>query len=158
MATRAIDLPSRSAETATIGRLSGRMVGQLTTAEQVLVWALRQRLQDGSPASPVLSHGFRLAFGFGLVEPALAAFEALFQVLASDARDDICLCPLRCAFVSADEEAILGLVAQARCGLPVTVLRRAGRLAEPASCAALAQRAELLAALIDRAGLTGNLN
>lgn len=158
MATRAIDLPILPPEAVLAGRLSGRMVGQLATAEQVLVWALRQRLHDGAPASPVLSHGFRLAFGFGLVEPALAAFEALFQVLATAARADLCLCPLRCAFVSADEEAILGLVAQARCGLPDTVLRRAGRLVEPDGRAALAERAEMMAALIDRAGLTGCLS
>lgn len=141
------------------GRLSGRTVGQLRTAEQFLIWALRQRLRDGAADSPVLLHGFRLAFGLGCVEPALVAFEALFATLAGAARADVCLCPLRCACVSADEELILGLVAQARCGvLPGSVERRAARLVGPAACARLAGQAEVLAALVDRAGLGGELH
>ena len=56
------------AEPGPVGRLSSRTVAQLGTAEQLVLWALRQRLQDGAAASPVLLHGFRLAFGFGLVD------------------------------------------------------------------------------------------
>ena len=157
MATQTIDVIMGPGEGRSVS-LSGRTVGQLAMAEQLLLWALRQRLHDGDSTSPALLQGFRLAFGLGLVEPALAAFETLFGILASTARDDLRFCPLRCACVSADEDAILGVMAQARCGLRGTLERRIARLVHPASCASLAAQAELLAALIERAGLAGNLN
>ena len=69
-----------SADHATAG-LSGHVVGRLGTGEQLVLWALRQRLRDGEPASPVLVRGFRLAFGLAGLEPALAAFEDLFRAL-----------------------------------------------------------------------------
>ena len=68
------------ADHATVG-LSGYVVGRLGTGEQLVLWALRQRLRDGEPASPVLVRGFRLAFGLAGLEPALAAFEDLLRAL-----------------------------------------------------------------------------
>lgn len=157
MATQTIDVMADPVAGRGI-ELSGRTVGQLGTAEQLLLWALRQRLHDGAAASPALLQGFRLAFGLSLVEPALATFEALFGILAATARNDLRFCPLRCACISADEDTILGVLAQAHCGLRATLERRIARLVHPASCVPLAVQAELLAALIERAGLAGSLN
>src|SRR4051794_31334912 len=56
-------LHERSSADHATGGPSGHVVGRLGMGEQLLLWALRQRLRDGEPASP-----------------ALAAFEALFRV------------------------------------------------------------------------------
>ena len=105
-----------SADHATAG-LSGHVVGRLGTGEQLVLWALRQRLRDGEPASPVLVRGFRLAFGLAELEPALAAFEDLCRALDERAAGpDPWLLPLRCAYVSAGERTVLALVASAQAG------------------------------------------
>src|SRR3954451_9107292 len=103
-----------SADHATVG-LSGYVVGRLGRGEQLVLWALRQRVRDGEPASPVLVRGFRLAFGLAGLEPALAAFEDLFRTLGA-AGPDPWLLPLRCACVSAGERTVLALVASAQAG------------------------------------------
>src|SRR3954447_12744518 len=71
----------RSSTSHATAGLSGRVVGRLGAGEQLVLWALRRRLRDGEPASPVLVRGFRLAFGLAGLEPALAAFEDLFRAL-----------------------------------------------------------------------------
>src|SRR3954464_15424187 len=84
--------------------LSGHVVGRLGTGEQLVLWALRQRLRDGEPASPVLVRGFRPAFRLGGPHPGPAAFEELFSALDRRAAGpDLWLLPLRCARVSAGE-------------------------------------------------------
>src|SRR3954468_4604448 len=91
-------LHERSSTSHATAGLSGHVVGRLGAGEQLVLWALRQRLRDGEPASPVLVRGFRLAFGLAGLEPALAAFEDLFRAL--DERvdgPDPWLLPLRCA-------------------------------------------------------------
>lgn len=129
------------------GRLSARLVGQLSAGEQFVVWALRQRLRDAVPASPVLVHGFRLAFGLRAMEPGLAAFEGCFRMLAScPAAGGIALCPLRCACLTADEEAVMGLVA----GRPAPL---AERLVEAVARRELCAHAAALGTLLARAGL-----
>src|SRR4051794_20599657 len=55
-------LHERSSADHATGGPSGHVVGRLGTGEQLVLWALRQRLRDGEPALP-----------------ALAAFEALFR-------------------------------------------------------------------------------
>ncbi len=153
IATAATTLPSEAGPHALGGRLSARMVGQLAVGEQFVVWALRQRLRDAAPASAVLVHGFRLAFGLGDLEPALAAFEGCFRILATRAAvggGGVALCPLRCACLTADEEAILGLVAGAGPGRPD---QPGERLVEVQARAALRAHAASLGAALARSNL-----
>src|SRR3954453_16028627 len=77
-------LHERSSTSPAPAGLWGHAVGRLGAGEQLVLWALRQRLRDGEPASPVLVRGFRLAFGLAGLEPALAAFEDLFRTLDED--------------------------------------------------------------------------
>ena len=56
--------------------LSGVVVSQLGTGEQLLLWALRQRRADRGATSPILAHGFRLACGLAGVESALERMNA----------------------------------------------------------------------------------
>jgi len=133
---------------------SGHVVGRLGTGEQLALWALRQRLRDGEPASPVLVRGFRLAFGLAGLEPALAAFEDLFRTLDERAAGpDLWLLPLRCAYVSAGERAVLALVASAQAGEGPWLAVRAGALAGPADAAGLATAALAFARALRNAGL-----
>ncbi|MDW8124741.1 MAG: hypothetical protein RMJ04_08190 [Geminicoccaceae bacterium] len=97
-------------------RLSGRVIGQLGSFEQFLLWALRRRVADGGRTSAVLVHGFRLAFGLAYLEPALAAFEAFCDCLERRGVRDFGLLPLRCPCVSTDEERLLELVFSVRRG------------------------------------------
>jgi hypothetical protein len=136
------------------GRLAARTLGQLGFGEQFVVWALRQRLHDGEAGSAVLVQGFRLAFGLWGLEPALAAFEGCFAVLARHAEHDLCLCPLRCACLSLDEDAILGLIAAAQLAPPGACLDAVlERLVEPEGCASLRANATALGAILIRSGL-----
>jgi hypothetical protein len=135
-------------------RLSGQIVGQLGPGEQFVLWALRQRLRDGEAASPVLTHGFRLAFGLALLELALADFERLFRALHEHCRRDLGLFPLRCACVSADEQAMIALVAAAQAGEGPWLEALAARLVEPDATAALRDGTLPFALALCRAGLT----
>jgi hypothetical protein len=143
------------------GRLSGQVVGQLEPGEQFVLWALRQRLRDcggnsGAAApSAVLVHGFKLAFGLAYVEAGLAAFASVFEALRDHARPSgIDLCPLRCACVSADEQAVMALVAAAQAGEGPWLDALARRLVAPAFAPALGRGAAAFAAELRRAGLT----
>jgi hypothetical protein len=136
------------------GRLAARTLGQLGCGEQFVVWALRQRLHDGGPGSTVLVHGFRLAFGLWALEPALAAFEGCFSALARHARHDLCLCPLRCACLSLDEDAVLELIAAAQLAPGARCLAATlERLVEPEGRAPLRGNATALGTVLLRAGL-----
>jgi hypothetical protein len=111
--------------------LSSLVVSRLGTAEQLLLWALRQRCADQGATTPRLVRGFELACGPAGVEPALASFERLFDALHRHGR---CVtCPLRCAVVGRDEAACLGLIAAAQC-------RRSGRLASLAAALVVPER------------------
>ena len=140
------------------GHLSGQVVGQLGPGEQFILWALRQRLRDGGvrdgeAVSPVFLHGFRLAFGLALLEPALAAFEELFRALYGHCRRDIGLFPLRCACVGVDERAVISLIAAAQAGEGPWLEAMADRLVEPTATAALRKGA---LAFCPRATLRGS--
>src|SRR3954453_6256955 len=74
-------LHERSSTSPAPAGLWGHAVGRLGAGEQLVLWALRRRLRDGEPASPVLVRDFRLAFRLAGLEPALAAFEDLFRAL-----------------------------------------------------------------------------
>ena len=127
---------------------SGRVVGGLTSSEQFVLWALRQWTADGEATSPVLVHGFRLAFGLARLERALAAFEGLAQRL----RLAGLVGPLRCASVSGSEEEVLMLLAVAQSGDGPCLGALAGRLA-PEAASGLADAARALAAGLLGAGL-----
>lgn len=135
-----------------LDRLSGRIVGQLSTAQQFLLWAPRRRLTAGGATTPVLVHGFRLAFGLARLEDALAAFEDFTRYLDENATRDVCLLPLRCPCVSADEETILALVAALRAPAAESRVRR---LVDPVLVPGLLRRAGSLAAVLARAELDG---
>jgi hypothetical protein len=107
------DVPADNAPVSGRRQLSGRVVPWLSLPEQLVLWALRQRLSSGrpAPADPVLARGFLLAFGLAACEAALREFEACFTLLATRSRRDILLCPLACGCISVDEELILLLLA-----------------------------------------------
>ena len=143
---RPISLPGRPEP----GRLSGRVVGQLAPCERFLLRALRRRTSDGGATSPVLVHGFRLAFGLALLEPALDAFTRLCQGLEGAGRRDLGLLPLTCPCVSLDEQLVLGLVLAPA---PRVARALAGALVEAAAADELAEAAAGLARLLGRAAL-----
>src|SRR3954451_5204806 len=123
-------LNERSSADHAAGGPSGHVVGRLGTGEQLVLWALRQRLRDGEPASPVLVRGFRLALGLAGLGPAPGAFEGLFSALDRRAAGPgPWLLPLRCACVSAGERAVLALVASAQAGEGAWVAGRGGAAA-----------------------------
>lgn len=154
MATQAKDLLNPvDREMGSPGRLSGRMVGELAAGEQFVIWALRQRLHDARPASPVLVHGFRLAFGLSRIEAALAAFEGLFTGLAGHAIRDLGLCPLRCACLSTHEQELLTLVATAQLGRTFRLEARVARLVAGEAEDGLCSWATRLADALMQAGL-----
>jgi hypothetical protein len=126
-------------------RLSGRIVGQLVPAEQLVLWAMRQRLADGGALSATFAEGFRLAFGMRAMEAALVAFEGMFNALARHASHDICLCPPRCACVSLDEERILRLVTAAQQGSEHGLEMLVAQLVEQPARPALRRHALMLA-------------
>lgn len=144
-----ISLPGRPES----GRLSGRVVGQLAPVEQFLLWALRRRTADEGFVSPVLVHGFWLAFGLALVEPALAAFTRLCVTIEAEGLRDQGLLPLTCPCVSADEQRLLTLVlaprpaiAEALARLVVTPSAIERLLAAARALVRSLERAELLVA------------
>ncbi len=154
MATRGSTHAAPSLEVgARTSHLSGRVVGQLGPGEQFVLWALRQRLRDGEVPSPAFLHGFRLAFGLAQLEPALASFERLFRALHEHCRRDLGLFPLRCACVSADEQAIIALVAAAQAGEGPWLDALVARLVGPDATAALRDGALSFALALCRAGL-----
>jgi hypothetical protein len=104
--------------------VAGLVVGQLDLDAQFALWALRQRHADGAEGSPILRHGFRLAFGLAGLEPALASFERWFATIDAGRA----ICPLRCACLSADETMLLAEIITDAAGQPFAALLRASRL------------------------------
>ncbi|MCS6779091.1 MAG: hypothetical protein NZ555_05260 [Geminicoccaceae bacterium] len=131
-------------------RLSGRVVGQLAPVEQFLLWALRRRVTDEGSTSAVLVHGFRLAFGLALVEPALAAFARLCGTVEGEGLRDQGLLPLGCPCVSADEQRLLALVLAPRRAIAEALARLVVR---PTAVDRLVDEARAFAALLDRSVL-----
>jgi hypothetical protein len=131
--------------------LSGMVVGQLGTGEQLLLWALRQRRADRGETTPLLVQGFLLACGLAGVERALGSFERLFDALQGDGR--CCgLGPLRCAVVSGDEARCLALLAAAQRGESWRAERLAAALVGDERAGELCGEARRLAAALTRAG------
>jgi hypothetical protein len=131
--------------------LSGVVVSQLGTGEQLLLWALRQRRADRGEISPLLAQGFRLACGLAGVEPALERFERLCAALEGESACSVC--PLRCAVLSADETRCLALVAAAQSGEMPAIRRLAAMLVGALQAPGLCDAARELAEELDRAGV-----
>lgn len=109
--------PSAVAAAGSAIRLSGRVMGQLSAAEQLVVWAFRETACPAEPgAADRLGHGFRLAFGPRLTSAAACSFDGLRRCLTTDPQLAPRFCPLRCACLSADEDAVLAGLAAAQLG------------------------------------------
>ncbi|MGD9507254.1 MAG: hypothetical protein AB7I59_29185 [Geminicoccaceae bacterium] len=131
--------------------LSGVVVSQLGTGEQLLLWALRQRRADRGETGPILAHGFRLACGLCGVEAALERFERLCRALEGEGPCGVC--PLRCAVLSADETRCIALVAAAQAGEAQAIRRLAAMLVGALRAPGLCEAARELAEELDRAGV-----
>lgn len=130
--------------------LSGVVVSQLGTAEQLLLWALRQRRADCGATTPELVQGFLLACGLAGVERTLGSFERLFDTLHDHGQCS--LGPLRCAVVSRDEATCLALLAAAQQGQTLRPGRLATELVGPTRAPTLIADAQRLAEALSRAG------
>jgi hypothetical protein len=86
-------------------------LAELTLGEQLVVWALRKRLESAAHL-PALQKGFRLA-GAGAGD-AYEAFERLFAALARNCRRELWF--HRCGCTSRDELVILGLIGALQVG------------------------------------------
>lgn len=101
-------------------RLSGRVMGQLGAAEQLVVWALREAACGETLAGQRLLEGFRLAFGERGLAAAVCGFDGMRRCLLADPARAPRFCPLRCACLAADEEQLLYALAAAQLGLRET--------------------------------------
>jgi hypothetical protein len=97
-------------------RLSGRVLGQLSAAEQLVVWALRETRSTDPGAAERLVSGFRLAFDPRLIGAAACGFDGLRRCLTADPNLAPRLCPLHCACLGVDEERLLNGLAAAQLG------------------------------------------
>jgi hypothetical protein len=111
-------------------------VADLALGEQLVIWALRKRLESAAHR-PALRRGFLLAGAGGL--QAFAAFEQLFAVLESHCRRDLWF--HRCGCVSADELTILGLIAAQQSGEVAAALGHGSSLVAPAAVGEVVQAA-----------------
>ena len=129
---------------------SGLLVVHLTAGEQFVLWALRHRRADGTPASRCILHGFRLAFGLAGIEAGLAVFEGLWTLLATRAVLPVQVAPLRAAGVLQDERRLLDLLAAAQLGDKGRAMRLARGTVEERAVAQLCAYAETMAELLAR--------
>jgi hypothetical protein len=106
------------------------VVADLSLGEQLVIWALRKRLESAAHR-PALRRGFLLAGAGGL--QAFAAFEQLFAVLESHCRRDLWFHRCGCGCVSADELRILGLIAAQQSGGVAAALGHGSSLVAPAA-------------------------
>jgi hypothetical protein len=97
------------------GSFPGLAIDQLAIAEQLVIWAFRNRLAEGSERA--LVKGFHVAFGLSMVEPALASFHGVYQAIRDHCRRDLGFHGPRCRCVSSDEIIIVSLIAASQAGL-----------------------------------------
>ncbi len=122
-------------------------VAELALGEQLVVWAMRKRLESAGHL-PALQRGFRLAGGGQHQHDPFAAFERLFAALARDCRRDLWFHRCGCGCVSQDEISILGMIAALQAGEVATAWSHGQALvAEPALGELLEAAGELGTAL-----------
>jgi hypothetical protein len=127
-------------------------VADLDVAAQFVLWAVRTRL-EGAAARARLERGFELAQDAAMGGSARAAFEAWFHVLATHCRRDLYLHRVPCPCLSADEDAMLNLVASAQAGDDLRLRRRAAGLVHRRAIGALQRYSRILGAPLSRLGL-----
>lgn len=97
------------------GSFASITIDQLSIGEQLVIWALRNRLTEGSEKA--LARGFHVAFGLSAVEAALAAFNGLYKTLFYHCRRDLGFHATRCRCVSSDEILIVSIIAANHAGM-----------------------------------------
>jgi hypothetical protein len=127
-------------------------VAELEVGEQFVLWAVRTRL-EGAAARARLERGFELAQDTAMGGTARAAFEAWFHVLATHCWRDLYLHRAPCPCLSADERALLDLVASAQAGDDVRLRRSAAGLVHPRAIGPLQRYSRIFAAALRRLGL-----
>jgi hypothetical protein len=127
-------------------------VADLDVAAQFVLWAVRTRL-EGAAARARLERGFELAQDAAMGGSARAAFEAWFHVLATHCRRDLYLHRVPCPCLSADEDAMLNLVASAQAGDDLRLRRRAAGLVHRRAIGALQRYSRILGAALSRLSL-----
>lgn len=133
--------------------LSGRVVGQLGAAEQLVIWAFREAAGGMATAEPRLLLGFRLAFGEAGTGAAVCAFDGLRRCLLADPALRPDLCPLRCACLSLDEERLQRGMAAAQRGDRTTHRALLQPFVAPPLHQQLWRQSRLFAAALSQAGL-----
>ncbi len=133
--------------------LSGRVLGQLATAEQLVVWAFREAASDEAAAAERLTRGFRLAFDCQLIGAAACGFDGLRRCLAAEPSLAPRLCPLRCACIGIDEERLLHGLAAAQLGDRAQHDSQCGRFVAPAARLQLWRQSKLFTSAMRRAAL-----
>jgi hypothetical protein len=131
---------------------SGPSVAELAMGEQLVLWAVRKRL-EGDQQLPVLSRGFRLADRGAHRRDAFDAFEALFGAIGRNCGRDLWFHRCGCGCVSGDELTILGLVAAEQSGDVASALFFGRALVAPQGVVELLQAARLLAEALAERGL-----
>lgn len=99
----------------TDGSFPSITIDQLSIGEQLVIWAFRNRLAEGS--EKVLARGFHVAFGLSSVEAALAAFQGFYKTLFYHCRRDLGFHATRCRCVSSDEILIVSIIAANHAGM-----------------------------------------
>jgi hypothetical protein len=127
-------------------------VADLEVAEQFVLWALRTPL-EGAAGRGRLERGFELAEGPAMGGATLASFESWFHLLATHRRRDLYLHRAPCPCLSADEKAMLELVASAQAGDEIRLHRVAAGLVHAQAIGALQRSSRVLAAALCRLGL-----
>ena len=131
---------------------AGPSVAELSTGEQLLLWAVRKRL-EGEAQLPALRRGFRLADRGTHERDAFDAFEQLFGTIGRSCRRDLWFHRCGCGCVSNDELAILGLVAAEQSGDVASALFLGRALVAPAALAEAVEAARRLALALAERGL-----
>jgi hypothetical protein len=145
--------PQSSGEASRPARLSGRVLGQLGTAEQLVIWAFREAPDSDPVAAERLARGFRLAFGARLIGAAACGFDGLRRCLSAEPERAPRLCPLHCACLGTDEERLLDGLAAAQLGDRQRHDERLAPFAPPAAHLQLWRQSRLFGTALARAGL-----
>lgn len=129
---------------------AGPSVAELSMGEQLVLWAVRKRL-EGEAQLPAVRRGFRLADRGPHECDAFEAFEQLFGAIGRSCRRDLWFHRCGCGCVSGDELTILGLIAAEQSGDIASALFFGRALVTPAAVVEVLRAAHLLAlALAER--------
>lgn len=125
---------------------------QLRTSEQFVLWSLRHARARPWDSCTIAEAHFR-AFGIAEVEEALAAFAALRDALARHGRRRLSLNGCACGQLSADERAVLNLLAASQAGAQAHARALAAWLCQPSGQTLLVDAARAYVGALGRRGL-----